>query len=63
MTNINDLHKIVPFFSGGSNVDIEDANGRNCVHLAAYHGDDNLEATIERCRNIDTQVNIGDNGL
>uniref|UniRef100_A0A9J2PTX4 ANK_REP_REGION domain-containing protein n=1 Tax=Ascaris lumbricoides TaxID=6252 RepID=A0A9J2PTX4_ASCLU len=54
---------VAELLNGGSNVDIEDANGRNCVHLAAYHGDDNLEATIERCRNIDTQDHGGRTAL
>ena len=33
-----------------------DANDRNCVHIAAYHGDVNLEALLPSCSCIDAQV-------
>lgn len=40
----------------GADVNLEDINGWNCVHVAAYHGDLNLESIIKSCRNVDAQV-------
>ncbi|VDK17475.1 unnamed protein product [Anisakis simplex] len=54
---------VVELINGGSDVDIEDMNGRNCIHLAAYHGDSNLEIMIQRCKNIDTQDQCGRTAL
>ncbi|VDM47327.1 unnamed protein product [Toxocara canis] len=54
---------VAELLNGGSDVNVEDANGRNCVHLAAYHGDDNLETVIQRCRNIDSQDHGGRTAL
>lgn len=44
------------FFLGGTNLNIEDVNGRNCLHIAAYHGDQNLPKIINFIENIDAQV-------
>lgn len=43
---------------GGANLNVEDMNGRNCLHIAAYHGDKNLPTIIDFVQNIDAQVNI-----
>lgn len=31
-------------------------NGRNCLHIAAYHGDHNLPRIINFVQNVDAQV-------
>lgn len=54
------VHELI---KGGSDVNIEDANGRNCVHIAAYHGDDNLQLISSLCKNIDFQDGNGRTAL
>uniref|UniRef100_A0A1I7WF08 ANK_REP_REGION domain-containing protein n=1 Tax=Heterorhabditis bacteriophora TaxID=37862 RepID=A0A1I7WF08_HETBA len=56
----NSLSILVFYLSiGGSDINLPDAHGRLCIHLAAYHGDKNLQRLMSAMVCIDVQDSLG----